>query len=64
MERNQEAGVVEDWMPKRMEHENRMGFIKKVYAILLIQLSLTTFITGLAVYINYNWSLPAFTVLA
>ena len=36
--------------PKQLENPNdRLGFIRKVYAILFMQLSLTVFITGLAV---------------
>ena len=37
------------WVPKQYEHTDRMGFIRKVYAILTMQLALTTVVTGIAV---------------
>lgn len=42
----------EQWMPKIREDQDRIGFIRKVYAILCMQLSLTTLIAGLVVAIE------------
>ena len=44
-----EYGEGEKWFPKDYEHNDRLGFIRKVYAILTIQLSLTCLVTGIAV---------------
>jgi protein lifeguard len=45
----QDIGIENEWVPQNYEKEARMGFIRKVYGILLMQLAITTLITGIAV---------------